>query len=458
MDYIQQFIKELAKDTLAPNLTISEIIEGCQKLNLNRTLNPKLTDMLGYEVSARGIREKFSCSYKDWSMNGGQESWKTLSHGERKSVYNTLIDRLIARGDVTDLFASAAWSEALLNDSGSDEEKEEKPPLETPPLEAEYKKPTPQTQTQPVPQQEEYTPESAEMMLSFQLPFQQMMYKAFEKNRHVLDVEIRNLLAEAVKELQPNFITIGERKPVEVKGQLHQQFDKALKILNVQQSLFISGPTGSGKTHLAKQLADALDLKFYSLSCTAGMSEAHLTGRMLADGSYVSTGLVEAYENGGVMLFDEVDASDPNTLLIINSAIANGIMSIPNRRSNPVAKRHKDFYVICAANTWGDGSFEYSGREVLDAAFMNRFSVSKVSVDYDTKLEAKLTGEDPLTEKLQKVRNIKGLERNVSTRTIIDSYKLKLSGMPRTEVLKTLTEGWTYEEVKKVQEATGDTW
>lgn len=123
------------------------------------------------------------------------------------------------------------------------------------------------------------------------------------------------------------------------------------------------------------------------------MSEAHLLGRMLFDGEYVESDFVRLYENGGVFLFDEIDAADANTLLVINSALANGYMSVPNRKEKQRAERHENFICIVAGNTWGKGSVEYAGRNRLDSAFMDRFTVAKLEIDYDTDLEGKIAGD-----------------------------------------------------------------
>jgi cobaltochelatase CobS len=263
---------------------------------------------------------------------------------------------------------------------------------------------------------------------------------------------LTNQIKEAAKILQPYLIVLPNQKEIKLVGNQHEKFEKALCLLNIHKQLHLCGPTGSGKTHLSEQFANGLGLSFSHLSCTAGMSESHLTGRMLADGSYVPTDFVNAYENGGVFLLDEIDAADSNVLLLINSAIANGKLSVPNRRDNPVAFRNENFYLIVSSNTWGHGSFEYSGREVLDKAFLDRFCVAKIYVDYDEELELKITDNFSLTKRLQYVRNNCKIERSISTRLIIDSYKMTNS-FSQKEICDILTLGWTEEEIAKFHDA-----
>lgn len=238
-----------------------------------------------------------------------------------------------------------------------------------------------------------------------------------------------------------------------VKGRLHKDFAELLEILSIENQAFLGGEAGTGKTTLAAQCAEALQLPFAHISCTAGMSEAHLLGRMIADGSYISSKFVELYENGGVFLADEVDAADANTLLVLNSALANGYISVPNRASNPTAKRHDDFHMICAANTFGNGSSEYAGREIMDAAFMDRFVLSKIHVQYDTDLEREIAkGHDEVIKAIYRIReNVKKhkIRRVVSTRLFNSAAKALKKGVSQETVFKRFFVGWTAEEIAK---------
>jgi MoxR-like ATPase len=186
------------------------------------------------------------------------------------------------------------------------------------------------------------------------------------------------------------------------------------------------------------------------------MSEAHILGRMVANGDYVSSQFVEIYENGGVFLFDEVDAADSNTLLIINSALANGHMSVPNRRDNPIAKRHKDFYCVCAANTFGKGSIEYAGRNILDDAFLDRFAGSKMLITYDSELEREICGAyKDLFRTLSVIRvNVEKykIRRVVSTRAYVSGARALTNGHDLNEYIERFTTGWTQEEKSKALE------
>lgn len=292
-------------------------------------------------------------------------------------------------------------------------------------------------------------------MFNLMLPLDEMVTSAV--NQQIEEMGLLHGIAERIKEeaakLRPNFIQIGERKPVEIKGTVHASFKKALRNCVRFGQTYIAGPAGTGKTTLAGQIAEALELPYGHISCTAGMSEAHLLGRMDAHGNYLTSEFVTIYENGGVFLFDEIDAADSNTLLIINSALANGHMSVPNRKDKPFAKRHKDFVCIAAANTWGFGSNEYVGRNQMDAATLDRFAGSQLFVDYDTDLEKEISKEFPgVATVIWRIReNVKQnrIRRVVSTRAIINGVIARKDGDSLKEYLNDFTIAWTAEERSK---------
>ena len=155
------------------------------------------------------------------------------------------------------------------------------------------------------------------------------------------------------------------------------------------------GPAGCGKTFLAKQVAESLEMNYVSVSITAGVSEGNLTGWLLPIGAsgkflHVDSVVLKAWQDGNsLILIDEMDAGDPNTLLIANQMLANGYMFLPMRHEEPEVKRGENVIVLAAMNTNGTGAnMQYSGRNQLDQATLNRFFF--VMMDYDSALEREL--------------------------------------------------------------------
>ncbi len=172
-------------------------------------------------------------------------------------------------------------------------------------------------------------------------------------------------------------------KPHPVGSKRHQIFEALRMAVAAKVNVFLVGPAGAGKTTVAKQVAHSLGLRFHFNG--AIHSEYKLTGFRDAQGKVHRTAFREAFEHGGVYLFDEIDASQPAALLAFNAALANGMFDFPDRN----VQAHPNFRCIAAANTWGKGAtMDYVGRNALDAATMDRFAM--LEMRYDASLERRM--------------------------------------------------------------------
>lgn len=275
---------------------------------------------------------------------------------------------------------------------------------------------------------------------------------------------LRTGVDEAVEELRlraeqarPIVIKQG-RKTKKIEGVQHQQFENLLKTVEAGLSPFVVGPAGTGKTHAAEAVANALDLKFYSISVGIQTSKSDLQGYMTATGDYIRTQFREAYEHGGVFLLDEADAGNSNVLILLNAALSNGYMAFPDG----MVKAHKDFRMIATANTFGHGaSRQYVGRNQLDAATLDRFVT--IFWPIDERVEAMLAGDQKVwlnVVRAVRKRAIDDLELRVviSPRATQRGATLLASGLPFDDVLEmALTGNFTTEKEQLVTLAK-DTW
>lgn len=174
-------------------------------------------------------------------------------------------------------------------------------------------------------------------------------------------------------------------------GVQHVHFDAVLRLLSAGIHVWLVGPAGSGKTSIAAAVADALELPHYSLSVCQLTSKADLLGyRNVSNGEYVRTDLREAFEHGGVFLLDEVDAGNPNVMVVMNALMANDYVSFPDG----MVKRSPNFRLIAGANTIGMGAnTQYVGRNKLDEATRDRFAL--MQFPYDPAIEAAMCGVSP---------------------------------------------------------------
>lgn len=149
------------------------------------------------------------------------------------------------------------------------------------------------------------------------------------------------------------------------------------------------GEKGTGKTtnaeHLAEALAEKWDapMPFGFASMTSGTSPGEFKGRITLDGFFPAL-FEQIYTEGGVFLFDELDAGDENLLTLLNSALANGYFV---NQKNEVIEMGERFVPVSAANTMGLGANgRYTGRNRLDGATLDRWAMGRIRVDFDQTL------------------------------------------------------------------------
>lgn len=173
----------------------------------------------------------------------------------------------------------------------------------------------------------------------------------------------------------------------QIKGVVHEKFDEVLKLVAADIPVFLTGAAGTGKNVICKQIAEALGKEFYFSNAVT--QEYKLTGFIDANGTFHETQFYEAFTQGGVFMLDEIDASIPEVLVILNAAIANRYFDFPTGR----VEAHPDFRLVAAGNTFGTGAdIEYTGRYQLDAASLDRFAL--VEIDYSTTIELALAQGD----------------------------------------------------------------
>jgi len=266
-------------------------------------------------------------------------------------------------------------------------------------------------------------------------------------------------ISEEISAIKIQIAELKERKPLEViinldkkkkidLGLQHFQFPDLVKMSSTGLNIFLVGPAGSGKTTAAINVAKALGVEFHFTGAIA--SEFKLTGFINASGGIVSTEFRKAYENGGLFLFDEIDASYPQAVLAFNAALSNNYMDFPDKRIT----RHEKFYCIAAANTYGQGADrQYVGRNQLDAASLDRF----VFIDwkYDEKLETELTKNEEWSTYVQQARKVVEdlkIRYVVSPRASMHGAILLAIGMEREVVEQTcLWKGMDEATIEKIK-------
>ena len=212
----------------------------------------------------------------------------------------------------------------------------------------------------------------------------------------------------------------------------HKEFETIKSCIKSNIPVYLTGPAGSGKNYTIKKIAEELDLEFYFTNSI--QQEYKITGFIDAGGKYHETEFYKAFKNGGLFFLDELDASIPEVLVLLNAAIANGYFEFPNGK----IEANENFRVIAAGNTKGNGADEqYTGRMVLDSATLDRFVV--IEFDYDKNVELSIAKNDKdlvnFVHSLRRQCEISGMRYVFSYRCIEYIVKLKNTNLDIEKVL-----------------------
>jgi len=212
---------------------------------------------------------------------------------------------------------------------------------------------------------------------------------------------------------------------------VHKEYETIKACIENDIPVYLVGPAGSGKNHTLQQIATDLELDFYFTN--AVQQEFKITGFIDAGGIYHETEFYKAFKDGGLFFLDEMDASIPEVLVLLNAAIANRYFEFPNGK----IFAHPEFRIVAAGNTVGDGADEqYTGRLTLDQSSLDRFAV--IEFDYDRNIEMALAkGNKELVDFINELREeckSIGIRATFSYRAIISVEKLE-KALPLEKVI-----------------------
>ncbi len=212
----------------------------------------------------------------------------------------------------------------------------------------------------------------------------------------------------------------------------HIKFDYVKKVADSGMPVLLIGESGTGKTTLAKAIADERGNGFAVISFTQQTSVNDILGFKSVTGEYQPSEFRKAYEQGYTVLFDELDSAHSNTILSLNT-MDNGYVPFPDG----IVHAHKNFRLLATANPHNEQSV-YTGRSRLDFSTLNRFY--RIQLDRDPKLEEALTSEETAAE-VAIVRNFllaQGSSIKATMRETLRIHKLKELNLGVDPILDTI--------------------
>lgn len=143
------------------------------------------------------------------------------------------------------------------------------------------------------------------------------------------------------------------------------------------EGLFLSGPTGAGKSSLILQIAAKLNLEVFNVTGHERLEFSDLVGQFVVkngDMEYQYGPLALAMKRGGIFLLDEIDALPPGTNVGLNGVAEGRALLIPENNGE-VIRPHQEFRFVATGNTKGSGdeTGRYTGTIKQNLAFLDRF-------------------------------------------------------------------------------------
>lgn len=243
------------------------------------------------------------------------------------------------------------------------------------------------------------------------------------KGGNIDEAKVEDIVRRVLAEKQPPVADVLEVRQIE-NGKIarinnpHPLFKKVLALVVNDRVTgrypWLFGDAGSGKSTIAKQVADALGLPFYSVSSLQQKYE--LEGYTDATGKLVETVFYKAAKEGGIFLFDEASTTSAEVQVAFNSMLANLWYNFPKEG---MINAHPDFHIIAADNTTGrGGNSTYSARFQMDASTLDRYTA--IRVEYTDELDMAMAEND--TDLVAFIRDL---------RNAINDARLSYTASPR---------------------------
>jgi len=178
-----------------------------------------------------------------------------------------------------------------------------------------------------------------------------------------------------IPEVEKEYVRWGSSKDIE-----------AIMKSRMFYPVYISGPSGNGKTMMVEQSAAKAKIPFLRVQITPETDEDDLIGgfRLINGETVFCKGpVIKAMEEGALLLIDEIDRGT-NKIMCLQGVLEGKPVLI--KKTGETVRPAEGFNVIATANTKGRGSDDgrFSAATIIDDAFLERF-VSAINQPWPSK-------------------------------------------------------------------------
>jgi cobaltochelatase CobS len=235
-------------------------------------------------------------------------------------------------------------------------------------------------------------------------------FKSLKIGKKNLDSSVLDLIGRTQNVQIVNWQNVA----VKTGGKQRKIFDIILSDFEAGNNVYLYGGAGTGKTYIAKEMAQALNYKLVTLNCNQFTSPLEIIGGQTIEG-YQEGRLTYAFGNlwnpneinantgkpysGALLLLDELPKLDPNSAGILNDGLSalkdpikkaeNGreiVPEISNGRGEKIPK--KNIFVIATGNSLlNEADVNYEANFKQDLSLQDRFAGSTYELVIDPQFE-----------------------------------------------------------------------
>jgi len=306
-------------------------------------------------------------------------------------------------------------------------------------------------------------------------PTVRAIIKEYLKDDKVKLDELDKSILEEIKKNQTVILDIpafGKKIEINSKTAKIPNFYEIIDDVLAGNNVYLIGEAGGGKTYTAEMVAKTLQREYVTLNCSQYTSPLEILGGQSIEG-FKEGKLIDCWQNGKILILDEMPKLDANTAGLFNDALAKSSKTRPSSEAKinsanpeqPPIERAENFAVIATSNIYPNEppAPQYRGNNQQDLSLLDRFSGSVYYTEFDNNTDQDTTRFKFLYDFLvgnyydyidAKMKG-RALPEPKGLRTVIESLNLKNLALVSYRTNIAFRVGFEYELVRAIAKAQG---